>query len=254
MYAPSPYWLIHMRGGGLWSLSRDRPCPENGYSSHLGTEICPHLCTVWILLYGTTATMDQSRGNPPDEIGSYYITHLVFSVLSKMYSESQLSPHGIPRCYMAQIQGQLGVCELPWCDFMPVCTKTREIILKRVYFSQLYWKHAAEKLKTFCTVLQVRLYPRFRLFHTERVSWSSQVQYIWMVPRQWWHVSCWGAVWIDIVWMRYLVVLWNIIWLPFDISKHATEKLKTFCTVLQVHFNPSFGLIHTEHVSPSREM
>ena len=80
------------------------------------------------------------------------------SVSLQMYGESHHSPHGIPRGYMAQMQGQLGVCGLPWCDFVAVCTKTREITLKRVHFSPLYWKHATEKLKTFCTVLQVHFY------------------------------------------------------------------------------------------------
>ena len=84
-----------------------------------------------------------------------------------MYGESQRSPNGIPRGYMAQIQGQLGVCRLPWCDFMAVCTRTREITLKRVHFSPLYWKHATEKLKTFCSVLQVHFYSSLRLTHTE---------------------------------------------------------------------------------------
>ena len=88
-------------------------------------------------------------------------------VVSQMYGESQHSPHGIPRGYMAQMQGQLGVCGLSWCDFMAVCTRTREITLKRVHFSPLYWKHATEKLKTFCTVLQVHFYSSLRLIHTE---------------------------------------------------------------------------------------
>ena len=38
------------------------PCPQNGYSSHLGTRICLLFCTAWIFVHCTTDTKDQSRG------------------------------------------------------------------------------------------------------------------------------------------------------------------------------------------------
>ena len=65
--------------------------------------------------------------------------------------------HGIPRRYMTQIQGQMAVCGALWCDFMAVCTRTKEILLKRVYYNHVYWSAVAAKLKTFISVLQVCL-------------------------------------------------------------------------------------------------
>ncbi|KAK3579992.1 hypothetical protein CHS0354_025313 [Potamilus streckersoni] len=61
---------------------------------------------------------------------------------------------GIPRHYMAQIQGQMAITNLPWCDFMAVCTRTREITLQRVFFHQGYWQHVSTLLYTFCMAVQ----------------------------------------------------------------------------------------------------
>ena len=44
---------------------------------------------------------------------------------------------------------------LPWCDFMAVCEKTREIMLKRVYFHAHFWKFVASRLLTFCHAVKV---------------------------------------------------------------------------------------------------
>ncbi|KAL3866944.1 hypothetical protein ACJMK2_044191 [Sinanodonta woodiana] len=66
----------------------------------------------------------------------------------KIYSD------GIPRHYMAQIQGQMAITNLPWCDFMAVCTKTREITLQRVFFHKGYWQHMSTLLYTFCLAVQ----------------------------------------------------------------------------------------------------
>ncbi|XP_060062751.1 uncharacterized protein LOC132543285 [Ylistrum balloti] len=60
----------------------------------------------------------------------------------------------IPRYYMAQIQGQMYMAGVPWCDFMAVCTKTKEVLLKRVYFQPSYWMHISSTLSTFCHILQ----------------------------------------------------------------------------------------------------
>ena len=49
----------------------------------------------------------------------------------------------------------MAVCKAAWCDFMAVCTKTKEICLKRVFFCDSYWKAVAEKLKQFIVVFQV---------------------------------------------------------------------------------------------------
>lgn len=75
----------------------------------------------------------------------------------KMYSGNDLDL-GIPRQYMAQIQGQMAVVGAPWCDFLAVCTKTREIMLKRVHFHPLYWLHVSDVIRQFCYTLQVSLY------------------------------------------------------------------------------------------------
>ncbi|XP_046554388.1 uncharacterized protein LOC124263738 [Haliotis rubra] len=71
----------------------------------------------------------------------------------KMYSGNDLDM-GIPRQYMAQIQGQMAVVGAPWCDFLAVCTKTREIILKRVHFQPVYWFHVSDVIRQFCHTLQ----------------------------------------------------------------------------------------------------
>ncbi|XP_046350520.2 uncharacterized protein LOC124131345 [Haliotis rufescens] len=71
----------------------------------------------------------------------------------KMYSGNDLD-YGIPRQYMAQIQGQMAVVGAPWCDFLAVCTKTREIMLKRVHFHPLYWLHVSDVIRQFCHTLQ----------------------------------------------------------------------------------------------------
>ncbi|XP_063433512.1 uncharacterized protein LOC134715333 [Mytilus trossulus] len=66
----------------------------------------------------------------------------------------QNAPHGIPRHYMAQIQGQMGVSKLPWCDFLAVCVKTKSLILKRVHYCQDYWGNASKMLKEFCLAIK----------------------------------------------------------------------------------------------------
>ena len=72
----------------------------------------------------------------------------------KMYSGNKLI-RGIPRHYMIQVQGQMAVCGAPWCDFLAACTKTREILFKRVFFHPVYWSNVSERLKLFCHTLQV---------------------------------------------------------------------------------------------------
>ncbi|GAB1605136.1 uncharacterized protein LOC115220466 [Argonauta hians] len=71
----------------------------------------------------------------------------------KLYSGDNLI-EGIPRTYMAQIQGQMAVCGMKWCDFMAVCLKTKEILLKRVHFCPKYWQHVSLELISFCQVLK----------------------------------------------------------------------------------------------------
>ena len=41
----------------------------------------------------------------------------------------------------AQIQGQLALSGLPWCDFVVFLTGSRNINAQRIYFDALYWEH-----------------------------------------------------------------------------------------------------------------
>ena len=73
----------------------------------------------------------------------------------QMYTVEKHPPHGIPRQYMAQIQGQMAIANQPWCDFMAVCTATRDIKLYKVYFHPIYWSAIAKTIKNFCIILKV---------------------------------------------------------------------------------------------------
>lgn len=85
---------------------------------------------------------------------SWQIGLAEFEVLAhKLYSGDNLIK-GIPRGYMAQIQGQMAICRMKWCDCMAVCVKTKEILLKRVKFSPEYWKHVSLELINFCQILK----------------------------------------------------------------------------------------------------
>jgi len=72
----------------------------------------------------------------------------------KMYTQCTLQPHGVPRVYMAQVQGQMSVCEMPWCDFMVVCEATREMSLQRIHFSPHYRASVRPRLRHFCLIVQ----------------------------------------------------------------------------------------------------
>ncbi|KAL5004380.1 hypothetical protein ScPMuIL_017836 [Solemya velum] len=48
----------------------------------------------------------------------------------------------------------MGVTGMDWCDFMAVCVKTREIMLKRIHFQPMYWKHVSSLLKAYSKVLK----------------------------------------------------------------------------------------------------
>ena len=68
----------------------------------------------------------------------------------------QACPNRIPRAYMAQMQGQMAISGVLWCDFMAVCVKTKEIVLKKVHFQPTYWKHLSNILLQFCQTLKVK--------------------------------------------------------------------------------------------------
>jgi hypothetical protein len=83
----------------------------------------------------------------------------------QMYTVHKHPPHSIPRQYMAQIQAQMAISNQPWCDFMAVCTTTRDISLCKVYFHPLYWSAIATTIKHFCEVLKVNKYS-FQVSHS----------------------------------------------------------------------------------------
>ena len=52
--------------------------------------------------------------------------------------------------YYAQVQGQLALSGLPWCDFVVFLTGSRNIHVERIYFDKLYWEQELlPKLHTF---------------------------------------------------------------------------------------------------------
>ncbi|XP_050400851.1 uncharacterized protein LOC126817750 [Patella vulgata] len=61
---------------------------------------------------------------------------------------------GIPRYYIAQMQGQMAITGAPWCDFMAVCCETKDISLKRVFYCDEYWQKIGVVLKQFCMILK----------------------------------------------------------------------------------------------------
>ncbi|XP_038075231.1 uncharacterized protein LOC119743003 [Patiria miniata] len=155
-------------------LSDDACSRENEESEHTrhGTQMEPIIDEAYQLLTGNTthaagfwqppegSILHGLCGATPD--GKILSTDEPVKLLGlveykapfyRMYDPSK-HPHGIPRHYMAQIQGQMGICEAPWCDFMAVCTQTRAISLQRVYFNRTYWQCVAKKLRQFCLILK----------------------------------------------------------------------------------------------------
>jgi len=88
---------------------------------------------------------------------------------------------GVSRAHMAQIQGQMAVCKKPWCDYMVVCMASRELVLKRVYFSTIYWQALSLRLKVFCRALQDcrRLKSESKLY---TVRWSEKLPAAFSTP------------------------------------------------------------------------
>ena len=74
-----------------------------------------------------------------------------------MYPRRDGVSHSVPRCYLAQMHGQMAVCDLPWCDFVAVCDSTRDVTLQRVHFSSVYWDAISRPLAHFCDIVQVHL-------------------------------------------------------------------------------------------------
>jgi len=55
----------------------------------------------------------------------------------------------IPRYYMTQIHAEMAASGTGWCDFMAICYKTGEIMLKRVYFCKRYWDSVTDRVLKF---------------------------------------------------------------------------------------------------------
>jgi len=72
-----------------------------------------------------------------------------------VYSLGCIQEGRIPRSHMAQVQGQMAICNAPWCDYMAICTSTEQVALLRVRFAPLYWLSVSASLKNFCNILQV---------------------------------------------------------------------------------------------------
>jgi len=72
-----------------------------------------------------------------------------------LYSNRDGSKYKLPRSHMAQVQGQMAVCDAPWCDYMAVCTSTQQMVLLRVHFAPRYWSSVSASLNNFCHILQV---------------------------------------------------------------------------------------------------
>lgn len=51
--------------------------------------------------------------------------------------------------YYAQVQGQMAISGLKWCDFVIFLSETRCLNVERIYFDEEYWSAVSLKLKDF---------------------------------------------------------------------------------------------------------
>ncbi|XP_070577349.1 uncharacterized protein [Ptychodera flava] len=141
---------------------------DNHYTKH-GNEMEPILNEAYQLLTGNT-TQESGFWLPSDSsnlsglVGASPDAKVLNKTLSepvglveykapvhRMYDLTKKHTHnGIPRNYMAQMQGQMLICNLPWCDFMATCCQTKDIRLLRVYAQPEYMLHMSSKLHDFC--------------------------------------------------------------------------------------------------------
>lgn len=83
------------------------------------------------------------RNNTPIEISSENNYHLHFDNDAKGIRLKKES------AWYTQIQGQLGICQLPWCDF--VFHTLKEIHIERIIFNDSYFDVIKSKCKAFFT-------------------------------------------------------------------------------------------------------
>jgi len=65
---------------------------------------------------------------------------------------------GIPAWYMAQIQGQLAICEREWCDFVSY-HRIKGMRVFRVRFDDAYWAWMLPRLNSFMHCVDTRTAP-----------------------------------------------------------------------------------------------
>ena len=78
--------------------------------------------------------------------------------------------------YYYQVQGQLAILNLTWCDFVVVLTE-RDMQIEKIYFDEKFWKeHCYPKLFSFYygIILPELVYPR----HTLALKISDYRPYI----------------------------------------------------------------------------
>ena len=51
--------------------------------------------------------------------------------------------------YYAQVQGQLALTGLPWCDFCVYLSDSNEMCVDRIHFDSDFWENDLPKLKNF---------------------------------------------------------------------------------------------------------
>ena len=48
----------------------------------------------------------------------------------------------------------MAISGAPWCDFIAVCVKTKQLSLQRVFAKPVYWQFIAKKLQQFCLIFR----------------------------------------------------------------------------------------------------
>lgn len=150
----------------LKSLNEAKQCDDtiNSFTQH-GTEMEPIIHEAYQLLTGNRTrqsgfwTIKDDRDPLKDKVGASPDAIVVNAAgkdvgLCEFKAPVHSMYRDIPLHYMVQIQGQMAITELPWCDFMALCRSKREIMLRRVHFCPQFWNVVAKRLLEFCTAYQ----------------------------------------------------------------------------------------------------
>eukprot|EP00056_Hartaetosiga_gracilis_P015665 m.242139 g.242139 ORF g.242139 m.242139 type:complete len:295 (-) comp30209_c0_seq1:256-1140(-) len=107
------------------------------------------------------ATPDGKIIQPEGGVGGYERVLGLLEIKApvyKMYTRKQHPLGGIPKRYICQMMGQMGVSGVKtWCDFMAVCMKTKTIVVKRLYFSEPFWLSLKSALLRFILALKFEI-------------------------------------------------------------------------------------------------